>query len=266
MDWAAYDTIAERYDEVWGRHFEPVARLIWEHVAPPRGGDILDIGSGTAIVPRALGSRSADVGSMTACDRSPGMLRVARARMPALRVVSADALSLPFRDAAFDLVTASFVLSHLSDHEAGLREMHRVLEPGGRVAVTSWGVDTDEHVALWRGLVADVVSKERLAAAVARVAPSEAHLESPAGLGGALARTGFASIEVHAVPMDFPMSVDEFIAGRELSSGGRFARHAVGEEGWRAFVDRARAELDRRFGPEFTFSRGVLIGVGRRDG
>jgi ubiquinone/menaquinone biosynthesis C-methylase UbiE len=265
MDWAAYDTIAGRYDEVWGKRFEIVAQLIWERVSPPRGAAILDIGTGTGIVLHALGPRLGDVASVTACDRSTEMMRVARSPMPGLRVVAADATSLPFHDQAFDQVTASFVLSHLPDHEAGLREMRRVLRPGGRAAVTSWAVDTDAHAALWRGLLADVVSKERLEAAVARVAPSESRVDSPTSLERTLARTGFAAVDVHSRAVDSRMSLDEFLADRELTSAARYVRHALGEEGWRELVVRARAELGRRFGPEFTFSRGVLIGVGLRD-
>jgi ubiquinone/menaquinone biosynthesis C-methylase UbiE len=265
-DWAAYDTIAARYDDVWGPRFEAVARLIWEHVLPAPGSIVLDIGTGTAVVPRALVSRRPEIAAITGCDRSPGMMRVARSRMPALRLVAADAASLPFRDAAFDVVTASFVLSHLPDHEAGLSEAHRVLKPGGRLAVTSWATDTDAQTAVWRGLVTDAISKESLEAAAARVAPSESQLLEARSVESALLRSGFASVEVHAHPLESRTSIDQFLADRELSSGGRYARYSMGEEGWKRFLERARVELGRRFGEVFTFGRGVLIGVGRREG
>jgi SAM-dependent methyltransferase len=265
-DRAAYDTIAARYDEVWGRRFEAVAGLIWERVSVSEGADVLDIGTGTAVVPRALVSRFPDVGSVTGCDWSSGMMRVARVRMPALRLVAADAGSLPFRDAVFDVVTASFVLSHLLDPQAGLSEAHRVLKPGGLVAVTSWATDTDEHAAAWRALLTSVIPKEDLEAAVARVGPSESQLAEPEGVGRALDRSGFAGVEVRALPVDCRTSIDQFLADRAFSFVGQHARHAMGEGRWRRFLEQTRLELGWRFGETFTFGRGVLIGVGRREG
>src|SRR4029453_10739396 len=100
-DRAAYDTIPARYDDVWGRRFEAVAGLIWERVSVSEGADVLDIGTGTAVVPRALVSRFPDVGSVTGCDWSSGMMRVARVRMPALRLVAADTGCLAFWSAVF---------------------------------------------------------------------------------------------------------------------------------------------------------------------
>jgi demethylmenaquinone methyltransferase/2-methoxy-6-polyprenyl-1,4-benzoquinol methylase len=47
----------------------------------------------------------------------------------------ADALRLPFADASFDLVTSAFGFRNLANYEAGLREIHRVLKPGGTIAI-----------------------------------------------------------------------------------------------------------------------------------
>ena len=95
-DWSSYDNIAGRYDDVWGSRFETVARFVRERVSLTRGASVLDIGTGTGIVPQALGSRALELSAVTGCDRSAGMIHVARSRMPALRLVAAfpGALSL----------------------------------------------------------------------------------------------------------------------------------------------------------------------------
>src|SRR5437899_3160096 len=100
-------------------------------------GPILDLATGTADLAIALGrvdARRRVVGA----DFSEGMLAHARAKLEvrsASRVllVAADALRLPFRDAAFAAVTSAFLLRNLEDLERGLDEMRRVTMPGGRV-------------------------------------------------------------------------------------------------------------------------------------
>jgi ubiquinone/menaquinone biosynthesis C-methylase UbiE len=262
--WSSYDNIASRYDDVWGSRFEEVARSLWERLSPERGASVLDIGTGTGIVPQALGSWALELASVTACDRSNGMIQVARSRMPALRIVAAEATTLPFRSSAFDVVTASFVLSHLRDHEAGLVEARRVLRPGGVFAMTSWAADTDALGEAWRQLLAAAVSTDLLQAAVAHVTPSESCFESAAGVERALTESGFAGVEVHTLALEVTLSLEHFLSDREISSGGRFARHDLGADAWERFIGRAREELGRRFGSAFTFPRGVLIGLGRR--
>ncbi len=61
-DWFAYDPIAGRYDDAWGSRFEAVAKLVWQSVPPARGASVLDIGTGTGILPHALGACAADPG------------------------------------------------------------------------------------------------------------------------------------------------------------------------------------------------------------
>jgi ubiquinone/menaquinone biosynthesis C-methylase UbiE len=263
-DWRPYDNIARRYDDVWGRRFEVVARHIWALIPPGAGAFILDIGTGTGIVPHTLGARLHELSGVIGCDRSASMLAMARLRMPTLRLVSAEATHLPFHDATFDVATASFVLSHLPDYKAGLVEAHRILKPLGTFAMTSWTASTDPYSETWGQLLAEAVSKDRLQEAVTQVAPSEGYFESAANIETALGEAGFSCVEVHKLASEWNFSLELYLADRELSSGGRFARHALGINAWDGFIANAREELHRQFGSHFSYSRGFLIGLGRR--
>jgi demethylmenaquinone methyltransferase/2-methoxy-6-polyprenyl-1,4-benzoquinol methylase len=263
-DWSSYDNIAERYDGIWGSRFEEVARHLRELIALPGVSSVLDIGSGTGIVLEALRSKAGADARLVGCEKSAGMIRVARGRVPLGRFVEASALRLPFRESAFDVVTASFVLSHLPDCEAGLAEARRVLKPGGVFAMSSWSADADPHGEVWRTVLADVVPEERLRAAVAQVAPAEARFQQAEGVEAALTAAGFGGITVRMITLEYSLPLDHFLADREISSAGRFARHTLGADRWAGFQERAREELGRRFGPLFECSRGVLIGLGTR--
>jgi demethylmenaquinone methyltransferase/2-methoxy-6-polyprenyl-1,4-benzoquinol methylase len=101
-------------------------------------GPALDLATGTgdlALALRALHPARAVI----AADFALGMLDVARPKLaradPAgrIRLVAADALRLPFASGRFACVTSAFLLRNLADLEQGLREMRRVLQPGGRV-------------------------------------------------------------------------------------------------------------------------------------
>ena len=59
-DWFAYGPIAGRYDDAWGSRFQAVAKLVWQRVSPGRGASVLDIGTGTGILPHVLGECGAE--------------------------------------------------------------------------------------------------------------------------------------------------------------------------------------------------------------
>jgi ubiquinone/menaquinone biosynthesis C-methylase UbiE len=263
-DWSSYDTIADRYDDVWGGRFEAVAAFLCERIPLPGPVSVLDIGTGTGIVLRAMAGKSPVGSRLTGCDRSIGMIRVARARLPAGRFVGADALALPFRGGSFDLVTASFVLSHLRHADAGLKEMTRVLRRGGRLMVTSWAAGSDAPGEAWRDLLESVVSTDLVRAAVDRVAPGESRFESAPQVERTLAGAGLGDVGVHPFAMDYTITLDDFLSDRELSSAGRFARESLGPEAWSRFAGRAREVLGSRFGPEVRCTRQVLVGMGAR--
>jgi ubiquinone/menaquinone biosynthesis C-methylase UbiE len=96
---------------------------------------ILDVGSGAGQILGHLLKRTNPAARLVAFDLSHHMLRRARARLHSARpgYVVGDVTQLPFADAAFDCITCGWVIEHLPDPVPGLRELSRVLQPGGRM-------------------------------------------------------------------------------------------------------------------------------------
>ena len=103
-----------------------------------RGHHVLDVACGTGVLARTVSAVVAPTGSVTGLDLNPGMLAVARARRPDLAWRQGTAVDLPFPDASFDAVVSQFGLMFFPDQVRALREMWRVLKPGGRLAVAVW--------------------------------------------------------------------------------------------------------------------------------
>ncbi len=123
-----YDAFAQRYDERRGRGYH---KLIDDQAAElvrrvGAGREVLEVGCGTGLILERVQRFAARARGV---DLSPGML--ARARARGLSVDEADAAALPFADAAFDVACSFKVLSHVADPGACLREMARVVRPGG---------------------------------------------------------------------------------------------------------------------------------------
>jgi ubiquinone/menaquinone biosynthesis C-methylase UbiE len=119
--------------------FAPCARLLIDEASPKPGDRVLDVACGTGIVARHVAALHDGRALVTGIDVSPGMLDVARDRAAsegrAIEWVEGPAEDLPFPDGAFDLVTCQFGLMFFTDRRAALAEMHRVLAPGGRLAI-----------------------------------------------------------------------------------------------------------------------------------
>jgi demethylmenaquinone methyltransferase/2-methoxy-6-polyprenyl-1,4-benzoquinol methylase len=119
---------------VWKRYFVATAQ-----VAP--GDRVLDLAGGTGDIAALLRERVGDAGEVVLGDINGAMLRTGRDRMTdrgfvrGLSYVQCNAETLPFPDASFDLVTIAFGLRNVTDKDAALREMHRVLKVGGQARV-----------------------------------------------------------------------------------------------------------------------------------
>jgi demethylmenaquinone methyltransferase/2-methoxy-6-polyprenyl-1,4-benzoquinol methylase len=112
----------------------------------PAGTHVLDVATGTGAVARELLRHGCTVVGL---DQSQGMLAEARRRLPdEVELVEGSADRLPFADASFDALTFAYLLRYVDDPAATLRELARVVRPGGTVASLEFGVPRG----LWRPL------------------------------------------------------------------------------------------------------------------
>ena len=140
-----FSSVAGKYDlmndamslgihRVWKRYFVATAQV-------RKGDRVLDLAGGTGDIAALLRERVGETGELVLGDINGEMLRVGRDRMVdrgnvrGFEYVQCNAQALPFPDASFDLVTIAFGLRNVTDKDAALREMLRVLKPGGQARV-----------------------------------------------------------------------------------------------------------------------------------
>jgi demethylmenaquinone methyltransferase/2-methoxy-6-polyprenyl-1,4-benzoquinol methylase len=140
-----FSSVAGKYDlmndlmslgihRAWKRYFTGTAQV-------KRGDRVLDLAGGTGDIAALLRERVGDTGEVVLGDINGAMLRVGRDRMTdrgnvrGFEYVQCNAEALPFPDASFDLVTIAFGLRNVTDKDAALREMHRVLKVGGQARI-----------------------------------------------------------------------------------------------------------------------------------
>jgi demethylmenaquinone methyltransferase/2-methoxy-6-polyprenyl-1,4-benzoquinol methylase len=130
-----FDRIAPVYD-VMNRVMTAGLDVRWRRLAAAaavRPGDrVLDAACGTGDL--AIADLKAGAGKVTGLDFSEEMLARARRKAP-LEWIQGDMLALPFADGTFDAATVGFGVRNVADLELALRELRRVLRPGGRLAI-----------------------------------------------------------------------------------------------------------------------------------
>lgn len=145
-----FGAIAPRYD-LANALISAGLHSVWKRIAVelvdlPAGGRALDVCCGTGDLALLLARRAGSAGRVLGIDFSPEMLRIAHRRAvraglgAVLRFATADAHTLPAADATFDVATAGFGIRNVAEPEAALRELCRVLRPGGRLAVLEFSV------------------------------------------------------------------------------------------------------------------------------
>ena len=143
-----FTSIAPRYDLLNHVLSFNVDRLWWRRTARSFASilqrpdaHVLDLCCGTGDMTFALSRQADKSAKILGADFSHAMLQRANAKSAgtSLRWVEADALTLPFPDEQFDLITAAFGFRNLADYDAGLREIARLLRPNGECGILDFG-------------------------------------------------------------------------------------------------------------------------------
>lgn len=145
---AYFQQVAPVYDELRkGCYGDALRDIVISRFTPLTGSEVADIGTGTGYLAKSLAKYAKKV---WAIDSSTAMLEVAgndlmRAGLNNIELRAGDAHDLPLQDASQDFVYANLLLHHLLEPALAIKEMFRVLKPGGHLIIT----DVDQHHFLW---------------------------------------------------------------------------------------------------------------------
>lgn len=190
---ALFDAVAERYDGVG--FLAQAARFVAGAAAVQPGEAVLDVMTGTGAVAAEVVGRA---GRVVGVDVSAGMLTLARRRVPGAEFVRGDAAALPFPDGAFDVAVCAAGVFFLPDMPDGVREWARVVRPGGRVVVSSFGAGLLGPLpGLWRARLSGVGLKPG--------APPLGRLPTPEALADVLRAADLTDVQATLHPLTYTL-------------------------------------------------------------
>jgi ubiquinone/menaquinone biosynthesis C-methylase UbiE len=258
-----WDLVSDGYvAELWDQ-FSLYSKDALDFVAATPGADVLDVctGPGTLAVQAARTARR-----VVGVDFSRQMLdelarRKAEARLDNIEILQADAQVLPLPDASFDAAFSMFGLIFFPDKNKGLREIHRVLRPEGKVAISSWRpfVHVPPIKAAFEILIELMPELP--------FGKSKAPLGEPEEVQAELEGAGFRSVRVELVkhaetaksPIEFWKSMERSTAPFVL------LKRRIGEERFAQLSEKILARLVERFGPgPLVVETQALIGIGTK--
>ncbi len=259
--------------ELYQKYLVPAITTKWAEDlvgrAQPRAGEaVLDIACGTGVVARLAGRRMAQ-GHVTGLDLNKGMLAVART-LPTEGVpiewIEGSALALPFPAGKFDLVLCQLGLQFFPDQGRALREMHRVLSPSGRVALSVFS-----PIERTPGANAFVLALDRvLGPNASKIKRAEHSFNAPDELKGLFIDAGFAEVEVQTVVQKivFP-SVLDYVRFQLLATPQAALLSNRDEADRQAAIKRVASETASFSDPEmlegggFSFGQEAYVGTAR---
>ena len=268
---ARFDRYAGVYDQWWAPVLAPSARrLLQELDADVAAGatDVLDVGVGTGNLSIPALERWPGV-RVTGVDASSEMIgaveTLVRDRLPGAldrfggRVAFAD--EMPFPDASFDAAMSSFVLQLVPSRPKALREIRRVLRPGGRFAFVTWLVDERAFAPdrIFDSLLDEFGFEDEVDP------PRSGDIPSVERAAAELRRAGFRDVEAADATLDHAYTVDGYIAFlTEFDEETLFSE--MGRSERRRFLARLRERLMALRPDELHFRVPIVYATGRRSG
>ena len=211
--WSASSPAWEHCDAWLERNLTPIAAWLVEAAAIAPGQRVLDLASGTGHPATTVAERVGPTGHVVATDLSPQMVAatrrtIERRGLTNMQVMEMDAEQLAFPDGGFDAVTCRFGLMFCPTPARAAAEIHRVLRPGGRVALCVWDEPARNPfftaIAKLAGQFVPMPPPDPTAPGVFRLAP-------PGALAEVLTGAGLKDVRVESVPITFAYaSPDEY--------------------------------------------------------
>ncbi len=201
-----WELAAGCYDAQWQAPLAPAQEKLLEWASPKSGERVLDVACGMGPVTLAAALRVAERGTVLGIDISDRMLEAARRRaedglVTNVRFERMDAERLDLADESFDLALCSMGVMYATDPVRALREMRRVLRPGGRLAVSAWGEPSRCGLDAAFPAIRDELDSDRL--------PPYRGLGRGDDLAGACIDAGFGSVEARRIPAQLRFADDD---------------------------------------------------------
>lgn len=266
QEWQLAGGAAERYASVLvPTILGPAAEALVRWVVPRPGEVVLDLGCGTGAATRAAARAVGSAGHVFGVDVQPGMLDVAARTSPiggTVEWIEGSALTLPLPDHSVTLALGAQVLQFLPDRASALRELKRVLQPGGRLALSLWAPRAESP---WFDHLVRAVEAE-IGPDVAGGLDAAFALTDAAELESLLASAGLTDVESTHARLDLPIPggaqfVRRHVAATPMAAGFTAAPGDVQE----AVVARV-AEGMRGYerGQDYVVPFTLLLGRARR--
>ncbi len=209
----AFTEMSTHYEEVvdgelslfWGWSYENFLTELVKHTRIGENQKILDIATGTSVIPRKLMEQKIPGIKITGLDITESMLRQAQLKVAAagyqsgIHLVCGDAMILPCADRSFDVVVSGLA-SHHMDIPLMLSEMKRVLKPGGLLSIIDVGTSPIWETKVFQGFARAIaflffLIRENSTRAWAEAAAVE-NLRTPEGWQNDLIRAGFKDVQI----------------------------------------------------------------------